>query len=177
MNDYQYQLTIWGASARAALRHAATSVRRRVALSDYVAGVRGPVAVRPAPARRPARGLRRSPLKNKRMLDGSGRRSIRQGMFMFWPAGNGKTCTGTREPRRLASISGFPGDRDRRRDHPATIRSTPRRPRWLEKRDTSPPKIDKRWVRIRRPSSLPAELSVCPGGTINRRRWISEARR
>ncbi len=85
MNDYQYQLSDLGRErARRYFEQCSYFGSAPVALSDYVAGVRAQSLSGQHPTAEALHAAFADLLLNKRMLDGSGRRSIREGVFMFW---------------------------------------------------------------------------------------------
>ena len=183
MNDYVYQLTDMGRERARRLERTLHLLRRRPGFAGrlYQLGDRAIVDQAAPDGRRPEAGLRRSADQPKNAVDGSARRSTRAAACSCSARpGNGKTSIAERVTKAFGTHDlDSPGDRHRRRNHP------PLRPRLPRAECRSRPaaacsirrQIDKRWVRIRRPTIVVggeltmANLEV----TLNTSTGISEA--
>src|SRR3989304_23813 len=156
MNDFQYQLTDVGRErARRLAQHSSYFGAAPVALEDYVHSVHCQSLTKQHP---PANDLHRAfhdLLLNKSMLDSLGPAiNSGRGLFLFGPPGNGKTSIAERVTASFGQgiwiprAIGIDGEIIRLYD-PVNHEELPlpASDSLLEQR-----KIDRRWVRIRRPT-------------------------
>jgi MoxR-like ATPase len=156
MNDYQYQLTDKGRErARRLAEHCTYFGATPVALADYIASVAAQSMTTQHPSSEDLRRAFSDLLINPRMLERLGPAiNSGRGLFLYGAAGNGKTSIAERVTRAFGQFIWIPraigvdGEIIRMFDpsnhDEAPIESTGG---LLDNR-----KIDKRWVRIRRPT-------------------------
>ena len=181
MNDYQYQLSDLGRErARRYFEQCSYFGSAPVALSDYVAGVRAQSLAGQHPTAEALHAAFADLLLNKRMLDRLGPAvNSGRGLFLFGPPGNGKTSIAERVTAAFGQhiwiprAIGIDGEIIRLYD-PVNHEEAPvaENSGYLDHR-----KIDKRWVRIRRPTIIAGgELTMSAlEVTINTSTGISEA--
>jgi len=181
MNDYQYQLTDVGTErGRRYAAHCTYFGAAPVALSDYVASVEAQSLTRQHPTPDHLHGAFEDLLMNKRMLDRLGPAiNSGRGLFLYGAPGNGKTSIAERVtgcfgrsiwiPRAI----GIDGEIIRLFD-PVNHEELP-----LKSCDGvyDERKVDKRWVRVRRPTIIAGgELTMSSlEVTLNTSTGISEA--
>ena len=156
MNDYQYQLTDKGRErARRLAEHCTYFGATPVPLADYISSVAAQSMTTQHPTVDDLRHARADLLINPRMLERLGpAANSGRGLFLYGAAGNGKTSIAERVTRAFGEFIWIPraigvdGEIIRLFDpsnhEEAAIESTGG---LLDNR-----KIDKRWVRIRRPT-------------------------
>ena len=182
MNDFQYQLTDLGRErARRYSQHCTYFGSAPVSLKDYIASVQAQSLTNQHPT---ADDLHRA--FDDLLLEQADARPARAGDQLGPRAVSVRPAGQRQDEHRRARHRGLrqrdldsPRDRHRRRDHPPVrSRSTTRKCRWqpatglLDQR-----KIDKRWVRIRRPTIVAGgELTMSQlEVTLNTSTGISEA--
>ncbi|HWB13192.1 MAG TPA: AAA family ATPase [Pirellulales bacterium] len=156
MNDYQYQLTDLGRErARRYADHCTYFGAAPVALADYVASVKAQSLTRQRPTKEDLERAFADLLLSKRMLARLGPAiNSGRGMFLYGAPGNGKTSIAERVTRAFGSSIWIPraisieGEILRLFD-PTNHEELP-----LEKSEglIDNRHIDKRWVRIKRPT-------------------------
>lgn len=158
MNDYVFQLTDMGRErARRLAAHCSYFGAAPVALSDYVASVQAQSLTRQVPTRRALEAAFADLVMSKRLLDRLGPAVCSgKGLFLYGAPGNGKTSIAERVTRAFGPTIWIPraigvdGEIIRLFD-PVNHEEVP-----LE----DPPglydgrAIDRRWVRIRRPTII-----------------------
>jgi hypothetical protein len=181
MNDYQYQLTEMGQErARRYSSHCTYFGGAPVALSDYVASVEAQTLTKQRPTPENLRLAFEDLLLNKRMLDRLGPAiNSGRGLFLYGAPGNGKTSIAERvtaafgETIWIPRAIGIDGEIIRLYDpvnHDEVALSSCGG--VYDER-----KIDKRWVRVRRPTIVAGgELTMSSlEVTLNTSTGISEA--
>jgi predicted ATPase with chaperone activity len=181
MNDYVYQLTDLGRErARRMMEHCTYFGAAPVSLTDYIASVKGQSLEQQHPSEHELRHAFSDILVNDKMLRRLGPAiNSGRGLFLFGSAGNGKTTIAERVTRAFGQFIWIPraigidGEIIRLFD-PVNHEEAP-----LEQNagflDHS--RIDRRWIRIRRPTIVVGgelqmeNLEV----TLNRSTGISEA--
>jgi predicted ATPase with chaperone activity len=181
MNDYVYQLTDLGRErARRMMEHCTYFGAAPVSLADYVASVKAQSLEQQHPSEQDLRHAFNDILVNEKMLRRLGPAiNSGRGLFLFGSAGNGKTTIAERVTRAFGQFIWIPraigidGEIIRLFD-PVNHEEAP-----LEQNagflDHS--RIDRRWIRIRRPTIVVGgelqmeNLEV----TLNRSTGISEA--
>jgi DNA-binding PadR family transcriptional regulator len=181
MNDYIYQLTELGRErARRYFDHCTYYGSAPVSLADYIRGVEAQSLTRQHPTQEDLKRAFADILINQRMLTRLGPAiNSGRGMFLFGSAGNGKTTIAERVTRCFGQFIWIPrtigidGEIIRLFD-PVNHEECPP-PQNSALWDQS--KIDKRWVRIRRPTIVAGgELTMdALEVTLNRSTGISEA--
>ena len=181
MNDYVYQLTDLGRErARRYLDHCSYHGSAPVTLTDYIKGVEAQSLTNQHPTQDDLKHAFSDILINQRMLTRLGPAiNSGRGMFLFGFAGNGKTTIAERITRCFGQFIWIPraigidGEIIRLFD-PVNHEECPL-PTNSELLDQS--KIDKRWVRIRRPTIVAGgELTMeALEVTLNKSTGISEA--
>ena len=181
MNDFQYQLSDMGRErGRRYSQHCTYFGSAPVSLKDYVASVQAQSLVNQHPTvehlHRAFEGL----LLSEHMFDRLGPAiNSGRGLFLFGPPGNGKTCIAERITDAFGSEIWIPraigvGGEVIRLYDPMNHEEMPLAPGagLLDSR-----KIDKRWIRIRRPTIIAGgELTMSQlEVTINTTTGISEA--
>jgi hypothetical protein len=181
MNDYVYQLTDLGRErARRYLDHCTYYGAAPVALADYISGIEAQSLTKQHPTETDLKNAFSDILVNQKMLTRLGPAiNSGRGMFLFGSAGNGKTTIAERVTRAFGQFIWIPRaigidgeiirlfDPVNHEECPPPANST----LW------SSSKLDKRWVRIRRPTIVVGgeltmdSLEVC----LNRSTGISEA--
>jgi DNA-binding PadR family transcriptional regulator len=181
MNDYVYQLTDLGRErARRYLDHCTYYGAAPVALSEYIASVKVQSLTGQHPSEADLCNAFSDILVSQRMLTRLGPAiNSGLGMFLFGSAGNGKTTIAERVTRAFGQFIWIPRaigidgeiirlfDPVNHEECPPPVNST----LWNSS------KIDKRWVRVRRPTIVVGgeltmdSLEVC----LNRSTGISEA--
>ncbi len=181
MNDYQYQITDFGRErARRLARHCTYFGSAPVSLPDYIAAVNAQSLSKQHPSVEALHAAFGDLLLNKRMLDRLGPAiNSGRGLFLFGPPGNGKTSIAERVTAAFGTAIWIPralgvdGEIIRLFD-PVIHEEVPLESSTglFDKR-----KIDKRWVRIRRPTIVAAgELTMSSlEVTVNTSTGISEA--
>jgi len=181
MNDYQYQLTDVGRErARRYSQHCTYFGAAPVALADYVASVRAQSLTEQHPTLEALHAAFDDLLLNKRMLDRLGPAiNSGRGLFLYGAPGNGKTSIAERVTAAfgrniwIPRAIGIDGEIIRLYD-PVNHEEVPLQScrGVFDHR-----KIDKRWVRIRRPTIVAGgELTMSSlEVTINTSTGISEA--
>lgn len=181
MNDYQYQLTDIGRErARRLSQHCTYFGAAPVALADYIAAVEAQSLTRQNPTTETLAAAFDGLLLNRRMLDRLGPAiNSGRGMFLYGSPGNGKTSIAERVTRAFGKYLWIPraigvdGEIIRLFD-PVNHEEAPLEPGsgLLDHR-----KIDKRWIRIARPTIIAGgELTMSAlEVTINTSTGISEA--
>jgi predicted ATPase with chaperone activity len=181
MNDYVYQLTDLGRErARRLMEHCTYFGAAPVSLFDYVASVKAQSLEKQHPTEHDLRGAFSDILVSDRMLRRIGPAiNSGRGLFLFGAAGNGKTTIAERVTRAFGQFIWIPraigidGEIVRLFD-PVNHEEAPL-PQDTGLLDQS--RIDRRWVRIRRPTIVVGgelqmdNLEV----TLNRSTGISEA--
>jgi hypothetical protein len=181
MNDYQYQLTDLGRErARRCMQHCSYFGAAPVSLSDYVPSVAAQSLTKQHPSPEALHLAFADLLLNRRMLDRIGPAiNSGRGLFLYGSPGNGKTSIAERVtavfgkqiwiPRAL----GVDGEIIRLFD-PVNHVELPLAPNQglIDQR-----RIDKRWVRIRRPTIIAAgELTMSSlEVTVNSSTGVCEA--
>jgi DNA-binding PadR family transcriptional regulator len=181
MNDYVYQLTDLGRErARRYLDHCTYHGSAPVTLADYIKGIEIQSLTNQHPTQDDLKQAFSDILINQRMLTRLGPAiNSGRGMFLFGFAGNGKTTIAERITRCFGQYIWIPraigidGEIIRLFD-PVNHEECPL-PANAELLDQS--KIDKRWVRIRRPTIVAGgELTMdALEVTLNKSTGISEA--
>jgi DNA-binding PadR family transcriptional regulator len=181
MNDYQYQLTDLGRErARRLAEHCSYFGSAPVSLKDYVAGVQAQSITRQRPSPESLRDAFNDLQLSQRMLDRLGPAiNSGRGLFLFGSPGNGKTSIAQRVTRAFGHVVWIPraigidGEVIRLFD-PVNHEELPLEAGGglLDQR-----MIDKRWVRIRRPTIIAGgELTMSAlEVTINTSTGVSEA--
>lgn len=181
MNDYQYQLTEMGQErARRYSSHCTYFGSAPVALSDYVASVEAQSLTRQRPTPENLQRAFEDLLLNKRMLDRLGPAiNSGRGLFLYGAPGNGKTSVAERVTAAfgptiwIPRAIGIDGEIIRLYD-PVNHDELPLSgcSGVYDER-----KIDKRWVRVRRPTIVAGgELTMSSlEVTLNTSTGISEA--
>lgn len=181
MNDYQYQITDFGRErGRRLAQHCTYFGAAPVSLPDYIAAVNAQSLSKQHPSVEALHAAFADLLLNKRMLDRLGPAiNSGRGLFLFGPPGNGKTSIAERVTAAFGTAIWIPralgvdGEIVRLFD-PVIHEEIPLESSTglLDKR-----KIDKRWVRIRRPTIIAAgELTMSSlEVTVNTSTGISEA--
>ena len=181
MNDYQYQITDFGRErARRLAQHCTYFGAAPVSLPDYIAAVNAQSLTKQHPSVEALHAAFADLLLNKKMLDRLGPAiNSGRGLFLFGPPGNGKTSIAERVTAAFGTAIWIPralgvdGEIVRLFD-PVIHEEIPLESSTglLDKR-----KIDKRWVRIRRPTIIAAgELTMSSlEVTVNTSTGISEA--
>ena len=181
MNDYQYQLSDLGRER--ARRHAERCTyfgAAPVALSDYIASVEAQSLVHSNPSEAALHEAFEGLLLNRKMLDRLGPAiNSGRGLFLFGSPGNGKTSIAERITGAfgkhiwLPRAMGIDGEIIRLHD-PVNHDEAPLKENseLIDQR-----KIDRRWVRIRRPTIVAGgELTMSAlEVTVNTSTGISEA--
>jgi len=181
MNDYQYQITDFGRErGRRYAQQCTYFGAAPVSLPDYIAGVSAQSLSKQHPSAEALAAAFQDLLLNKRMLDRLGPAiNSGRGLFLYGAPGNGKTSIAERVTAAFGKAIWIPralgvdGDVIRLFDpiihEELPLESTPG---LLDKR-----KIDKRWVRIRRPTIIAAgELTMSSlEVTLNTSTHICEA--
>jgi len=181
MNDYQYQLTDLGRErARRLAEHCSYFGTAPVALKDYIASVRSQSLTLQHPTSEALRRAFDELLLSPKILDRLGPAiNSGRGLFLYGAPGNGKTSIAQRITRTfgpqvwIPRAIGVDGEIIRLFD-PINHEELPLEPGagvWDQRR------IDKRWVRIRRPTIIAGgELTMSAlEVTINTSTGISEA--
>ena len=181
MNDFQYELTELGRErARRQAQHCTYFGSAPVSLTDYVASVAAQSLCKQQPTREALQKAFDDLLLNKRMLDRLGPAiNSGRGLFLFGAPGNGKTSIAERVTAAFGAeiwiprAIGVDGEIIRLFD-PVNHQELP-----LEASTglLDPRRVDKRWVRIRRPTIVAAgELTMSSlEVTLNTTTGISEA--
>jgi len=181
MNDYQYQLTDLGRErARRLTQHCTYFGSAPVSLEDYVESVRAQSLTNHCPTAEDLHRAFADLLLNRRMLDRLGPAiNSGRGLFLYGAPGNGKTSIAERVTTAFGThiwiprAIGVDGEIVRLFD-PVNHVEVPPEPDagLLDQRG-----IDKRWVRIRRPTIVAAgELTMSAlEVTVNTSTGISEA--
>ena len=181
MNDYQYQLTELGRErARRLAAHCSYFGAAPVSLKDYIAGVQAQSITHQRPSPESLREAFADLQLSPRMLDRLGPAiNSGRGLFLFGAPGNGKTSIAQRVTRAFGPVVWLPraigvdGEIIRLFD-PVNHEELPLEDGGglLDQRA-----IDKRWVRIRRPTIIAGgELTMSAlEVTINTSTGISEA--
>jgi len=181
MNDYVYQLTDLGRErAKRYLDHCTYCGAAPVALTEYISAIEAQSLTRQHPTEEDLGNAFSDIIVNKKMLARLGPAiNSGRGMFLFGSAGNGKTTIAERVTRAFGQFIWIPraigidGEIIRLFD-PVNHEECPP-PANSALWNTS--KIDRRWVRIRRPTIVVGgeltmdSLEVC----LNRATGISEA--
>ncbi|MEX0712286.1 MAG: AAA family ATPase, partial [Pirellulales bacterium] len=181
MNDYQYQLTDMGRErARRHAAHCSYFGAAPVSLADYIVSVQAQSLTKQHPSVAELEGAFADLLMSKRMLRRLGPAiNSGRGLFLYGAPGNGKSSIAERITRAFGSTIWIPrtigvdGEIIRLFD-PSNHEEAP-----LEKSDgiMDTERIDKRWIRIRRPTIIVGgELTM--GSlevTLNTSTGISEA--
>ena len=181
MNDYVYQLTDLGRErAKRYLDHCTYYGAAPVALAEYISAIEAQSLTRQHPTEEDLGNAFSDIIVNKKMLARLGPAiNSGRGMFLFGSAGNGKTTIAERVTRAFGQFIWIPraigidGEIIRLFD-PVNHEECPP-PANSALWNTS--KIDRRWVRIRRPTIVVGgeltmdSLEVC----LNRSTGISEA--
>jgi hypothetical protein len=181
MNDYEYQLTDMGRErARRYSEHCTYFGAAPVSLQDYIASVHAQSLTNQHPTAEDLHRAFKDLLLNKRMLNRLGPAiNSGRGLFLYGAAGNGKTSIAERVTQAFGDAIWIPravgvdGDIMRLFD-PSNHEELP-----LEKTDglIDKQQIDKRWVRIRRPTIVVGgELTMSAlEVTLNTSTGISES--
>lgn len=181
MNDYEYKLTDIGRErSRRHAEHCTYFGAAPVALSDYIRSVGAQSLTRQHPTANDLKAAFADLLINKRMLDRLGPAiNSGRGLFLYGAPGNGKTSIAERVTQAFGQVIWIPravgvdGEILRLFD-PSTHEEMPLEGTGglLDQR-----KIDKRWVRIRRPTIVVGgELTMDNlEVTINRATGICES--
>jgi predicted ATPase with chaperone activity len=181
MNDFQYQLSDLGRErARRFTQHCTYFGSSPVSLKDYIASVHAQSLSQQHPSADDLNRAFEDLLLNKAMLDRLGPAiNSGRGLFLFGAPGNGKTSIAERVTSAFGQVIWIPraigidGEIIRLYD-PATHEEMP-----LDAGEglLDQSKIDKRWIRIRRPTILAGgELTMSQlEVTINTSTGISEA--
>jgi len=181
MNDYQYQLTELGRErAQRLSAHCTYFGSAPVSLTDYIASVQAQSLTIQNPSPSELHHAFEGLLLNERMLNRLGpAMNSGRGLFLYGAPGNGKTSIAERVTRAFGKYIWIPraigidGEIIRLHD-PVNHEEAPLKPGdgLLDQR-----KIDKRWVRIRRPTIVAGgELTMSSlEVTINTSTGISEA--
>ncbi|MDZ7615386.1 MAG: AAA family ATPase [Patescibacteria group bacterium] len=181
MNDYQYQLSDMGRErGRRYSQHCTYFGAAPVSLQDYIAAVEAQSLAGQHPTAEDLHRAFEDLLLNKKMLDRLGPAiNSGRGLFLFGPPGNGKTCIAERITAAFGELvwipraMGIDGEIIRLFD-PVNLIEVPLESDGglLDKR-----KIDRRWVRIKRPTIVAGgELTMSQlEVTINTSTGISEA--
>ncbi len=181
MNDYVYQLTDTGRDrARRYLEHSAYFGAAPVTLYDYIKSVKSQSLTTQRPTRTELEGAFSDLLINKKMLMRLGPAiNSGRGMFLYGAPGNGKTSIAERVTAAFGTLIWIPraisidGEIMRLYD-PASHEEVPLDVAHglLENRQ-----IDKRWIRIRRPTIVVGgELTMENlEATVNRATGVYEA--
>ncbi|MGD0653860.1 MAG: AAA family ATPase [Thermoguttaceae bacterium] len=156
MNDFQYQLTDLGRErARRLAQHASYFGSAPVSLKDYIHSVEAQSLVKLRPTAEDLRRAFQDLLLNKNMLNHLGPAiNSGRGLFLFGPPGNGKTCIAERitasfgQEIWIPRAIGIDGEIIRLYD-PVNHEEMPLPASGglIDQR-----KIDRRWIRIRRPT-------------------------
>ena len=181
MNDYVYQLTDLGRErARRMMEHCTYFGAAPVSLTDYVASVKAQSLEQQHPSEQELKNAFSDILVSERMLRRLGPAiNSGRGLFLFGAAGNGKTTIAERVTRAFGQFIWIPraigidGEIVRLFD-PVNHEEAPLEPNagFLDQS-----RIDRRWIRIRRPTIVVGgelqmeNLEV----TLNRSTGISEA--
>ncbi len=181
MNDYQYQLTDLGRErARRFAAHCTYFGSAPVALSDYVASIEAQSLTRQNPTPEALHHAFEDLLMNKRMLDRLGPAiNSGRGLFLYGAPGNGKTSIAERvtgcfgQSIWIPRAIGIDGEIIRLFD-PVNHEELPVASSGGLYDDR---KVDRRWVRIRRPTIIAGgELTMSSlEVTLNTSTGISEA--
>jgi predicted ATPase with chaperone activity len=181
MNDFQYQLSDLGRErGRRYAQHCTYFGAAPVSLEDYVAGIQAQSLTRQHPTAADLRRALDGLVLSEKMLDRLGPAvNSGRGLFLFGPPGNGKTSIAERITAAFGNAIWIPralgvdGEIVRLFD-PMNHEEAPLAPGagLLDSRH-----IDKRWVRIRRPTIVAGgELTMSQlEVTINTSTGISEA--
>jgi DNA-binding PadR family transcriptional regulator len=181
MNDYQYQLTELGRErARRYSAYCTYFGAAPVSLQDYIASVEAQSLTRQHPTVADLRHAFKDLLLNQRMFGRLGPAiNSGRGLFLYGAPGNGKTSIAERVTRAFGQHIWIPrtigvGGEIIRLHDPANHEELPLDPNagLIDQR-----KIDKRWIRVRRPTIIAGgELTMAAlEVTVNRSTGIGEA--
>ncbi len=181
MNDYQYQLTDLGRErARRYSAHCTYFGAAPVCLKDYIASVEAQSLTRQHPTIEDLHRAFEDLLLNRRMFNRLGPAiNSGRGLFLYGAPGNGKTSIAERVTRAFGQHIWIPrtigvGGEIIRLYDPANHEELPLDPGagLIDQR-----KIDKRWVRVRRPTIIAGgELTMSAlEVTVNRSTGVGEA--
>ena len=181
MNDYQYQLTELGRErARRYSAYCTYFGAAPVALQDYIASVEAQSLTRQHPTAEDLRQAFEDLLLNQRMFSRLGPAiNSGRGLFLYGAPGNGKTSIAERVTRAFGQHIWIPrtigvGGEIIRLYDPANHEELPLDPNagLIDQR-----KIDKRWIRVRRPTIIAGgELTMAAlEVTVNPTTGIGEA--